>query len=108
MVLDIFYTFWVYLKNHAKSIGFHVFDGIEFDVKLGQRHSVFFFTGWHIALPTYLSTKNCLVFFFREVGNGLEKKTKTWKKNPEFFLSFFFPARFQPLGQKTKQFFVER
>ena len=23
------------MKNHAKSIGFHVFDGIEFDVQLG-------------------------------------------------------------------------
>ena len=32
----------------------------------------FFFTGWHIALPTYLSEKKCSVFFSQRV----EKKTK--------------------------------
>ena len=35
MVLIFLYTLWVYLKNHSKSIGFYVLNGIEFDVKLG-------------------------------------------------------------------------
>ena len=47
----------------------------------------FFFTGWHIALPTYLSANKCLVFSFREGG----KKSKG-KILVLFFprLSFFF------------------
>ena len=68
-----------------------------------QRHSAFFFPGWHIALPTYLSQRKCPLFF----SEKSEKKNK-----PELYfnfcqvLVFFFPLKDDGyLPPKKCQFF---